>query len=326
MRQDSNYLENSFDLGQELEPFEKHLPPLKEMDPVKKALWDLGNEKTDKSKKEYPRTDLGNAERLVNLHGLDIRYCHKFHRWYCWDGIGWKEDNTGEINRRCKDVIRRMYAEAIAIEDKEDRKKAVTYALQCESDQKIKAMKSLAQSEPGISILPEHFNTDPYLFNCLNGTINLRTGELQPHRREDLITKLSPYKYEQGAQCSEWKKHLNKITGSNENTTYYLQKVFGYSMTGDTSERKLFTAYGDGANGKSATIDNVARAYGDYAMRTPTETLLMKRNDGIPNDVARLMGTRFAYASESEAGRSLAESKIKDMTGGEKNTARVMRG
>ncbi len=88
----------------------------------------------------------------------------------------------------------------------------------------------------------------------------------------------------------------------------------------------MFVAYGSGANGKSVTQDTVANAFGDYAMRTPTETLLTKHNDGIPNDVARVMGPRYVYANESEAGRSFAESKIKDITGGEKITARFMRG
>ena len=62
--------------------------------------------------KRYNRTDIGNAERLVDAHGKDLRFCHPFKRWYVWNGKCWGDDNTGELKRRCKDVVRRMYSEA----------------------------------------------------------------------------------------------------------------------------------------------------------------------------------------------------------------------
>ncbi len=142
----------------------------------------------------FHQTDMGNAERLVARYGKDIRYCHPFGRWLIWNGIQWKEDDSGELKRRTKNTIRNLYVEAANLDDKKERKAIANYAMRCESDQKLKSMISLAQSEPGIPVLPHQFNTDKYLFNCLNGTINLRTGQLQSHKRDDLITKLSPYK------------------------------------------------------------------------------------------------------------------------------------
>jgi putative DNA primase/helicase len=139
------------------------------------------------------------------------------------------------------------------------------------------------------------------------------------------MTKIAPYPYNPKAKCPIWLEHLNKIFNGDQEIIHFLQQAFGYSMTGSTSERVIFISWGSGANGKSITHDTIARAIGDYSMRTPTETLLIKRNEGIPNDVARLMGARFVYASEAEQGKRLAESLIKDMSGGEKIAARFMR-
>jgi putative DNA primase/helicase len=275
----------------------------------------------------YNLTDQGNAERLILLHGNEIRFCHPFKRWYIWAGKGWDFDKTGLLKRFCKDVVKKLLAEAIKAPDADARKKLVDFSQSCETNQRMLGMLSMAESEPGIPILPEDLDKNQYLFNCKNGTINLKTGELRPHNPEDLITKMSPYNYDPEAKCPKWLAHLDLVMGGNQELIDFLQKAYGYCLTGDTSERKFFVCYGSGANGKSITSDVVALALGDYANRTPTETLLVKRGDpGVPNDVARLKGARFVYASENEAGQQLAESKIKDITGGERIAARFMRG
>jgi len=273
---------------------------------------------------EYHFTDMGNAERLVDLHGPNIRYCYPYKRWFVWDGKRWNGDNMGLLRKMCKDVIKSMYKKASEMDNEKDRKELSQYAMKCETVKKARDMVEFAQSEDGVPILPEHLDKNIYLINCLNGTVDLKTGELKPHDRSDLITKLAPANFNPGSECTAWLDHLNKIMAGNQDLIKFLQKAFGYSLTGDTSERKIFIQYGSGANGKSVTNDTVALIMGDYAMRTPTETLLIKRNDGIPNDIARLKGARFVYASEAEQGKRLAESLIKDMSGGDKISARFL--
>lgn len=273
----------------------------------------------------YHFTDMGNAERLVDLHGQDFRYCYPFKRWFIWDGKRWNGDNMGLLRRMCKATIKSMYKEAGAMDDDKDRTALIKYALKCETTKKARDMAEFAQSEDGVPILPEHLDKNIYLINCLNGTVDLRTGELRPHKRSDLITKLVPANYNPGAKCPAWLRHLNLIMAGNKDLIEFLQRAFGYCLTGDTSERKIFIEWGTGANGKTVTNDAIALVLGDYAVRTPTETLLIKRNDGgIPNDVARLKGARFVYASEAEQGKRLAESLIKDISGGDKITARFL--
>ena len=280
----------------------------------------------DSPPERFHLTDYGNAERLVYHHGQDLRYCAPWGRFLIWDGARWAADFTGEAERRAKRTIRQTYAEAANIADDDKRQDFIKAVLRCEASAKIQAMLTLTKSERAVAIEPSRFDTNPWLLSCLNGTIDLRSGELRPQRREDLITKLAPVEYQPGADCPRWKAHLQRIMNGNQNLISFLQRALGYSITGDTSERKLFIAWGSGANGKSTTVELIAHVLGDYACRTPTETLLIKRDGGIPNDVARLKGARFVYASEAEEGKRLAEALIKDITGGDRVSARFMRG
>ena len=97
----------------------------------------------------------------------------------------------------------------------------------------------------------------------------------------------------------------------------FLRRAVGYSLRGDVSERVVFFLYGTGANGKSVFIETIQALLADYAMRTPTSTLLAKRDGAVPNDVARLKGARLVSANESEEGKRLGEAELEDLTGGD---------
>jgi len=187
-------------------------------------------------------------------------------------------------------------------------------------------MVNLAQSEPGIAITESNLDTDPWLLNVSNGTIDLKTGTLRTHSRDDLITKLVPVPYKPTATCPAWDAFLNEVMGADQDKIRFLQKSIGYSLTGVTHEQVLFMFHGSGANGKSTFINIVHRLLGDYALTTPTDTLLVKRGGGIPNDVARLKGVRFVSAVETEIGRRLAETLVKQLTGGDRISARFLYG
>ncbi|GFP34123.1 putative DNA primase/helicase, partial [Candidatus Hakubella thermalkaliphila] len=120
----------------------------------------------------------------------DIRYDHISKKWLIFDGCRWKYDNTGEIKRRAKDTVRQIYREAAEIEDDDAREARAKWALRSEGESRIKSMIALAESGRGIPITPEELDLGGWLLNCKNGTVDLRTGELRQHRREDMITKL----------------------------------------------------------------------------------------------------------------------------------------
>jgi len=275
---------------------------------------------------EAQKSDQGNAMRLVHRHGQDLLYCHPWKKWLVWDGRRWQRDNTAEVVRRAKETVRSIYAEAEEVADENERKALRKHAIRSENEPHIRRMIKLADSEPGIPVLPNELDADRWLLTCLNGTLDLRTGELGEHQREDRITKLAPVEYDPKAPAPTWDAFLQRIMDGNEDLIAFLQRAVGYSLTGDVSERVLFLLYGRGANGKTTFLETVRALLGDYAQRTPMETLLAKRGGSIPNDVARLRGARFVSASESEEGKRLNEPLIKELTGGDTISARFLYG
>ena len=272
--------------------------------------------------REFNLTDLGNAERLVHHFGDRIRYCHAWKKWIIWNEVRWMVDHTDQIRQLAKQVIRKIYGEAETASDLSKRQAIAKHASSSESDKRIKAMISLAESE--LPITPEELDRDPWLLTCLNGTLDLRAGTLRPHRKEDFITKLAPVAYDPKASSRRWMDFLERIMAANKELISFLQRSVGYSLTGDTSEQCLLILHGSGANGKSTFLQTMSSVLGDYAMSTPTETLLVKQKGAIPNDVARLRGSRFVTASEAEAGQRLAENLIKQMTGEDTISARFL--
>jgi putative DNA primase/helicase len=267
-------------------------------------------------------TDLGNAARLVHRHGRNLRYCWLWRKWLVWDGQRWVKDDTGEVYRLAKDTVASIYQEAAAAPDDETRKALAKHAMRSEAGARIKEMVDLARSD--VPVMPGELDASPDLLNTESGTIDLRAGELREHRREDLITKIAPVEYDPDAAAPAWEAFLERVLPGEE-LRAFVQRAAGYSATGDTSEQCMFINHGTGANGKSTFQEALSAALGDYAMRTPTEMLLARRADGVPNDVARLKGARFVSASETEEGRRLAESRIKDLTGQDTITARFMK-
>jgi putative DNA primase/helicase len=283
-------------------------------------------------KKEKPlfnRTDLGNAKRLIYRHGDDLRYCYAYGCWFVWDGRRWRTDETGEIERRSKETVLSIYQEAI--ESTEDQRIALNkHATVSESRNKIVAMIASAQSEPGIAVTPKQLDGDIWKLNCLNGVVDLKTGRLLPHSREELNTKLVQVIYDPNADCPTWKGFLNRIMQDEAGNVkveliHFLQKSIGYALAGDITEQCMFFLYGGGKNGKSTFINTVKDLLGDYGMQSSTETFMVKQSgSGIPNDLARLKGARLVSATESEEGRRLAESLVKQLTGGEPIAARFL--
>jgi putative DNA primase/helicase len=269
-------------------------------------------------------TDVGNAHRFVTQNGRDVRFCHNWRKWIFWDGSRWRVDETGEIERRAKDTVRKLYGEASCETNDDLRKKLGTWARVSESRSRITAMIELAKSEPRIPVLPADLDADAWILNCSNGTIDLKTGELRQHRPGDLITKLVPVPYDAEAKCPNFRKFLHEIFAGNDRLIKFLQRAIGYSLTGSTQEQVIFIFYGHGANGKSTLLETIRAALGDYSRTADPTLLLTRKSDGVRNDVARLAGARFVSTAETEAGRHLAEVLVKQLTGGDKVTARYL--
>lgn len=271
-------------------------------------------------------TDLGNAERLLMRYRGNIRYCKLMAKWFIWDGRRMRMDDTGEIDWYASRTARALWQEIQYAENDGDREARIKHARLSEGEARMNAMVSRAESLRGVPIRSRDIDAHPWLLNVWNGTLDLKTQQLRPHRREDLITKVIPHSYIAGEKCPNWLKFLNLIMDGNQNLIEYLQMCVGYCLSGDISERVLFVPWGSGANGKSTFLIAIQELLGEYAMKTPSSTLVSRREGTIPNDIARLQGARFVYASETKEGGKLSEDTVKELTGGEPLTARFMRG
>ncbi|MCC6976273.1 MAG: bifunctional DNA primase/polymerase [Anaerolineae bacterium] len=275
-------------------------------------------------------TDVGNAHRLVGRWGDRIRYVALWKKWLVWDGTRWAQDDTHAIMRAAKDTVQGMYREASELVSDRQRQAYIKWALNSESRGRLENMIALAQSEKRVAIRPEKLDTRDWLLNCKNATVDLqsagasgkfRTYDPDPH---DLLTRRLDVVYDARAKAPHWLKFINRVMGGDQEMIAYLQRAMGYSLTGDVGEQCLFFMIGTGKNGKSTFIETLLTLMGEYAIKTPTETLMSRDRSGVPNDVARLAGKRLVVARETDESQRLAEATVKDLTGGDVIVARYL--
>jgi putative DNA primase/helicase len=256
------------------------------------------------------------AERVIFTPGLG---------WLAFDGKRWQRDGALRCVELAKDTARKISKESQYLSDGPARVSRQKFAQASLSKGSLDRMLDLAKDL--LLVEDSKLDADPLLLNTLNGTIDLRTGELESHDARDLLTKLTPIAADPNAKCPLFKKFIRWVVSDDEELAKYLRTCAGYSMTGSTTEQVFFFCYGkSGANGKSTFVNLIRDLLGDYACHTPTETLLAKQFDNnIPADQARLAGVRMVTAVEANFNRNLDEAKLKSMTGGEPIVARFMR-
>jgi len=298
---------------------ERCVPPLEPAE-IEKIAKSAGN--YSPGSVNGPYTDVWNAALLRELFGNDLRYSAQLGGWHVWDGTMWAKDETGQVMRLARQTARRMFAMAEAARDD----KLFAHAKSSESKGRLDAMVKLAESEAGIPAQASEFDTDKKILNCTGGTLRL-PDRLDPHRREDMLTRKVAHKWNPDAKCPRWLQFLDEIFQGDAELISFVQRAAGYSITGDTSEHCMFICYGTGRNGKSTFLKTIWRIMGPYAAVTPAATL-MEHHDGNSNnaaqELAKLKGIRFVMASEGEKGQKLAEAQIKSMTGGEPICARFL--
>ena len=270
------------------------------------------------------QTDLGNARRFTGRHGTLVRYVAAWGKWLLWDGTRWLKDETDAVQRLGKETVAALYKEAAETDDDSERKDLAKWALRSESETRLRAMLSLAESEQGVALAGNDLDRNGWLLNARNGTVDLRTGLLLAHEPTHLLTMRAEANYDASATCDAWDRFLDQTFAGDADLIGYVQRAVGYSLTQEMGEQCAFVMHGGGANGKSTFVDTMTRLLADYAMTTPTETLMVKSGSHIPSDVARLVGARFVAASEASDGRRLDEELVKRITGGDRMAARFM--
>ena len=266
-------------------------------------------------------SDIANAGRLARMHGHNMRFTAA-RGWFAWDGRRWAADEkTVRVQAMAKETSKAIFDE---IADAPDPRAMFRHAQRSQSKNAIDAMIWLARSEPGIYAKITDFDANGWILNLANGTLDLRTGELGPHRREDLLSNLVDIEYDPQADCEMWDGFLWRILDRNEDLYAYLRRFVGYLLVGDTSDQSLHFLYGLGANGKSVFCEVLMKLLGEYAMAVSPDLIMLKRHGGIPNDIARLRGVRAALMNETSQGARFDEAKLKDLTGSDTLSARFL--
>lgn len=263
-------------------------------------------------------TDAGNGRRFAAAIAGRARYCPPRKAWLVWDGRRWTWDKDGAIWRLAKETVGLMYRAAVRMKDKA----AAQHATNTESLARLRAMVELAQSEEGIPVELHELDSNPHLLNCANGTVDLRTGELRPHDKADLITRIVPIPYDPKAESLLWARFLLEACNNDVDLVRFLARGAGYCATGLTTERKFFFLYGKSTTGKSTFVDAIRCALGEYAMDIDFDSLLVQRNTGgNRGDLVRLAGSRVAIASEVRRKARFDVKIVKAISGGDPITA-----
>ena len=272
-------------------------------------------------------TDTTNAERWVELHGHRFKWHAGRQSWMTWTGERWAVDDTGEALRATKDVgaswlVRDGAAKATS---SAELRLWEQHAKRSGAASARVAMLRLAQAEDGVAIPTEQWDADAWALNVANGALDLRTGRLHKHDPGSYTTKLAPVAYDPDAAAPRFQRFLDEALPAAD-VRAFVQRSLGYALTGVVREHVLPVWYGGGGNGKGTLQNAVSAVLGDYSRAVPAD-LMMKKTGGDqhPTERAMLMGLRLAFASETEAGRQLAESTVKSLTGGDPITARFMR-
>lgn len=269
--------------------------------------------------------DYGHATVLAPMF-MD-RYRWAVHRgcWMRYDGTVWRPTTEEAVAKHAADVLREYYAaQLVSTGDKQKvldltRKiqETCTYA-------RISGALNFLRGWDGITTLAEEWDTDPWLLNLTNGTLDLRTGELRVHNPKDLITKLAPIEYDPIARGEYWQKHIERFL-PDPNVRRQVQRDLGLALPGVTLEESLPIWYGIGANGKTTTARVLLKVLGDYADRAAPNLLLHSKYERHPTEIADLAGTRLVFSIEVDQGKRLAEALVKELTGGDELKGRYMR-
>jgi putative DNA primase/helicase len=281
---------------------------------VSAKVYELMHEEDEREPVPPEYSDDALAAAFTRLHGDELRYVAAWGKWLRYDGRRWAEDRTIAVF----DLVRTTCRHAAG--DAEEK-----IARQIASAKTIASVEKLARSDPQHAAVPEAFDSDIFLLNTPGGTVDLRNGQLRPHRREDMLSLMTAVSPDEDSEDGTLQKFLQDITLEDEELEGYLRRLIGYCLTGDVRDHVLVFCHGGGANGKSTFLDMVLYVLGDYARQIPTETLMEARGERHPTEIANLKGVRLAVSSEVEEGQHWAESRIKALTGDAVLTGRYMR-
>ena len=275
----------------------------------------------------YGRDEIGMGNMFADFFKPIARYNSERGIWYVYDGTVWQPDTENlKVAELAKLLADKLYVFALTITEEDARKRFIDRVRKLQLRKHRETMLKDAKSVFPLSM--RSFDQDIYLFNCKNGTLDLRTMEFREHRPEDYLTKVSPVNYDPEADCPRWHTFMDEIMQGDKARADYLQKAIGYALTGDTKMECLFILYGPTSrNGKGTTMESILRIMGEYGKNADPTMLQAKFNaqsNGPTEEIARLAGARFVNISEPAKKLTIDAALTKRLTGNDTITARYL--
>ena len=262
-----------------------------------------------------PLTDDGNARRLIDRFGLDVRYTEE-QGWYVWNEGFWVPDpNRKRIEYKSRELARELQFD--------ENESVAKWGFKSQADARIRSTYRLAESDPTVRVSISEWDSNPDIVCVKNGIIELQTGELRPPQRDDYVTIMNNVDYDPSARDPEWDKILKVVTGGDDEFAHNLQIAMGYSLTGHTSANAFFMLYGPTNSGKSTFIQAMTSASGEYALAGKPELFKQVDND---YGLAGLRGKRLCTIVELPPGARWDAARIKALVTGDERMVRQIYG
>ena len=269
-------------------------------------------------------SDLANAKRLLKKYGGKLMLNGK--SWRIWEKTRWVEDSHGATKLACglSSIVAKELAKATnANADKDHIKSLKKLSHDCEMASTIR--NAISMLSPFVTVSQELLDTNPDTLNTLSGPVNLKTGQLDAPCPKDLHTKSTTVPYDANATCPTWEKVILDICMGDVDLVSFLQRWFGYCVTGHVSEQVMVVHYGNGSNGKSSILGTIEKIIGDYSKIAAPQLLASdKSGNRHPTEIADLAGSRMVLTHESGENMTLREDFVKQATGDDKLKGRLM--
>jgi putative DNA primase/helicase len=240
-----------------------------------------------------------------------LLFNHSRGTWMEWDGKRWKAEKTDKAFDFARSLSRSLNWEG---------KAAMGTASFCGGVEKF------ARASRTFAVEGDQFDRDHYLLNTPSGTIDLRTGKMRPHDPNDKITLCTAAAPDSGGDGSAFRKFMTEITAGDQELIRFHQVSLGACLSGAVEDHWMLFWTGTGRNGKNTLGELVEALLGDYARTIPTSTLMSKKFESHPTEMANLSGVRLATSSELSDGDHWNDSRIKQLTGDATLSARYIGG
>lgn len=277
----------------------------------------------------YPLTDIGSSKLYADMFRNELRFVREMGLYFYYNGKVWVKD-VGSIfaKRLAKKFAVKTVDRANSIMDDKTREVYVKYYNKFNNYNTREKLVKDAQTVYLIDY--SEFDNKPELYNCQNGTFNLRTGKLQKHNADDMLTQISNVTYNADTRCDRWERYIDEIMKKDEESKKLLQMIAGHCLSGSTKFECFFMLYGKSTrNGKGTFNSTMMKMHGDYAQALNPESLSVKsfyNNSEAPNEaIASLSGVRYVCVSEPGENFVLNSDLIKTLTGGDPVRARFLK-